>query len=112
LAIVDLFDGCERSYEILPSLLAAIQSFTYDTKYIIETSPSTKFGVEIFDCVTLIFGQCIAAWPYLRSVLTIDAGFLSGRYVGKLFMACGYDTVQQLLPLAFVVVAAEESMEN
>jgi hypothetical protein len=30
--------------------------------------------------------------------------------VGKLFMACGYDTEQQLLPLAFVVVADEENL--
>jgi hypothetical protein len=76
---------------MLPSLLAAIQCSTYGTKYIIETSPSTKFGVEIFDRVAWAFGPCITVWSYLRSVLTIDAGFLSGRYVGKLFMACGYD---------------------
>jgi MULE transposase domain len=97
---------------MLPSLLSAIQSFTYGTKYIIETSLLIKFGVEIFDHVAWAFGPCIAAWPYLRPVLTIDAGFLSGRYAGKLFMACGYDAEQQLLPLAFVVVADEESVAN
>jgi hypothetical protein len=51
-------------------------------------------------------------WPYLRSVLTIDAGFLSGRYAGKLFMACSYDAEQQLLPLAFVIVADKKSVTN
>jgi hypothetical protein len=76
---------------MFPSLLAAIQISTYDTKYIIKTAPSTKFGVKIFNRVAWAFGLCIAAWPYLRPVLTIDAGFLSGRYAGKLFMACGYD---------------------
>jgi hypothetical protein len=91
LAIGDLFDSWERSYEMLPSLLAVIQSFTYCTKYIIETLPSIKFIVEIFDRVVLIFGHCIAARPYLRPVLTIDAGFLSGRYAGKPFIICGYD---------------------
>jgi hypothetical protein len=30
-------------------LFAAIQSSTYSTKYIIETSPSIKFGIENFD---------------------------------------------------------------
>jgi MULE transposase domain len=60
----------------------------------------------------LAFGSCIAAWLYLRPVLTIDAGFLSGRYAGKLFMACGYDAEQQLLPLAFAVVTDEESVAN
>jgi hypothetical protein len=100
------------SYEMLPSLLAAIQNFTYDTKYIIEKVPSIKFGVEIFDRVAWAFGPCIAAWPYLRPILTIDAGFLSGRYAGKLFMACDYDAEQQLLPLTFAVVAGEESVAN
>jgi MULE transposase domain len=112
LAIANLFCSWERSYEILLSLLAAIQNFTYGTKYIIETTPSTKFGVEIFDRVAWTFGSCIAAWPYLRPVLTIDAGFLSGRYVDKLFMACSYDVEQQLLPLTFYVVACEESVVN
>jgi hypothetical protein len=100
------------SYEMLPSLLAAIQNFTYDTKYIIEKVPSIKFGVEIFDRVAWAFGPCIAAWPYLRPILTIDAGFLSGRYAGKLFMACDYDAEEQLLPLTFAIVAGEESVAN
>jgi hypothetical protein len=76
---------------MLPSLLAVIQNSTYGIKYIIETAPSTKFGVEIFDRVAWAFGPCITTRPYLRLVLTIDAGFLSGQYAGKLFMACGYD---------------------
>jgi hypothetical protein len=97
---------------MLPSLLAVIQSSTYDTKYSIETLTSIKFGVEIFDRVAWAFGLCIAAWPYLRSVLTFDVEFLSGRYAGKLFMAYGYDAEQQLLPLAFTVVAGEESVAN
>jgi MULE transposase domain len=97
---------------MLPSLLAAIQNFTYGTKYIIETAPSTKFDVEIFDRVAWAFGPCIAACPYLRPVLTIDAEFLSGRYVGKLFMICGYDAEQQLLTLTFAVVAGEECVAN
>jgi hypothetical protein len=31
---------------MLPSLLAAIQNSTYGAKYIIETAPSTKFGIK------------------------------------------------------------------
>jgi hypothetical protein len=46
---------------MLPSLLVAIQNFIYDTKYIIEKAPSTKFGVEIFNRVAWIFSLCIAA---------------------------------------------------
>jgi hypothetical protein len=39
LAIADIFGSWERLYE----------NFIYDTKYIIETAPSIKFGVEICD---------------------------------------------------------------
>jgi hypothetical protein len=46
---------------MLPSLLAVIQNSTYGTKYIIETVPPIKFGVEIFDRVAWAFGPCIAA---------------------------------------------------
>jgi MULE transposase domain len=97
---------------MLLSLLAAIQNFIYDIKYIIETAPSIKFGVKIFDRVAWAFGPCITTWPYLRPVLTIDAGFLLGRYTDKLFMACGYGAEQQLLSLVFAVEAGEENVTN
>jgi MULE transposase domain len=97
---------------MLSSLLAGIQNSTHGTKYIIETAPSIKFGVKIFYRVAWAFGLCIAAWSYLRPVLTIDAEFLSDQYTGKLFMVCGYDVEQQPLPLAFAVVAGEKSVAN
>jgi hypothetical protein len=78
-------------YKKSASLLAAIQNSAHGTKYIIETTPSIKFGVETFDPVVWAFGPYIVAWSYLHPVLTIDARFLSGRYAGKLFMACDYD---------------------
>jgi hypothetical protein len=77
----------KRSYEIFSSLLVVIQNFTNDTKYLMETTPSTKFGVEFFNHVTWVFGLCIAVWPYLWSVLTIDVIILSSQYDDKLFMA-------------------------
>jgi hypothetical protein len=46
---------------MLLSLLANIQNSIHDTKYIIEMTPSTKFGVEIFDRVAWKFGLCITA---------------------------------------------------
>jgi hypothetical protein len=46
-----------------------------------------------------------------KTVISIDAAHLSGRYAGKLFMACGYDAEQQLLPLAFCI-AEEETTQN
>jgi hypothetical protein len=51
LIIANIFSSWERLYEMLTSLLAAIQNSIYGMKYIIETAPSIKFSVEIFDRV-------------------------------------------------------------
>jgi hypothetical protein len=111
LAIADLFGSWEKSYEVLPSLLGAIKASNPGTQYLIEHEPSTKWGINIFNRVAWAFGPCIEAWPHLRPVISVDAGFLSGRYKGKLFMACAYDAEQQLLPLAFAI-CEKESIEN
>ena len=110
-AIADLFGSWEKSYELLPSLLSAIQNTTPGTKFLIEREPSDRFGVDIFNRAAWAFGPSIKAWPHLRPVITIDAGFLSGRYKGKLFAACGYDAEQHILPLAFAI-AEEEDLIN
>jgi hypothetical protein len=51
LTIVDLFDSWEISYEMLPSLLAAIQSSTYGTKIHHRDIALNKFDVENIDRV-------------------------------------------------------------
>ena len=61
-----------------------------------------------FRVVAWAFGPCIAAFQYLRPVISIDACFLSGRYEGRLLIACGYDAENQLLPLAFTIVQKED----
>jgi hypothetical protein len=52
-------------------------------------------------------GPCIKAFQYLRSVISIVAAFLSGRYKGRLLMGCGYDAENQLISLAFALVEKE-----
>ncbi|KAJ1693807.1 hypothetical protein LUZ63_010505 [Rhynchospora breviuscula] len=61
----------------------------------------------MFTAAAWAYGPCIAAVPYLRPVISIDASFLSGRYKGRLLAACGYDPEQRLLPLAFALVRTE-----
>jgi hypothetical protein len=36
-------------------------------------------NVKIFKSIDWAYGPCIAAFKHLRLVITIDAGFLSGR---------------------------------
>jgi hypothetical protein len=61
-------------------------------------------NVKMFKSIAWAYRPCIAAFKYLRFVITIDAGFLSGRYKGRLLMACGYDVENKLIPLAFEIV--------
>jgi len=110
-AIADLFGSWEKAYEMLPPLLSAIQASTLGTKFTIDSSISPQFGVHIFQRAAWAYGPCIAAWRHLRPVISIDAGHLSGRYKGKLYMACGYDAEQHVLPLAFAIMG-EETLEN
>jgi hypothetical protein len=48
----------------------------------------------------------------LTASLNYRCWILSGRYADKLFMACGYDVEQQLLPLAFAIIVGEENVTN
>jgi hypothetical protein len=61
----------------------------------------------MFKSIVWAYGPCIAAFKHLRPVITIDAGFLSGRYKGILLMACGYDAENKVIPLAFGIVNAD-----
>jgi hypothetical protein len=75
------------------------------------TCDTSDDNVKIFKSIAWVYRSCIAAFKYLRSVITIDTGFLSDRYNGRLLMVCGYDAENKLFPLAFEIVD-EENMDN
>jgi len=107
LAIAQMFGSWEDSYTILTPQLQAIARSTPGTKYGVVSEPMMKEGYRQFKAAAWAYGPCIAAVPHLRPVISIDACFLSGRYEGRLLMACGYDAENQLLPLAFALVEKE-----
>ncbi|TVU18456.1 hypothetical protein EJB05_34558, partial [Eragrostis curvula] len=109
LAIAQPFGSWEASYAILTPLLEAIKATNPGTKYLILSQPTTPQGHQAFKCTAWAFGQCIEAVPHLRPVISIDSCFLSGRYRGKLLIACGYDAENRLLPIAFAIVEKEDS---
>jgi MULE transposase domain len=92
---------------LIPHILGAIARTTPVTKYKISTCDTSDDNVKMFKSIVWAYEPCIAAFKHLRPVITIDAGFLSGRYKGRLLMACGYDTENKLIPLAFGIVDAE-----
>jgi hypothetical protein len=109
LAIARMFGSWEGSYSLLDPILQAIQRTNPGTKYYMVTKDIGVVGARQFKAVAWAFGPCIAAIPFLRPVISIDACFMSGRYEGRLLMACGYDAENQLLPLAFAIVEKENS---
>jgi MULE transposase domain len=92
---------------LLPQILGAIARTTPGIKFKLSTCDTSDDNVKIFKFIAWAYGPCIAAFKHLRSVITIDAGFLSGCYKGRLLMACGYDANNKLIPLAFGIVDAE-----
>ena len=55
------------------------------------------------------FGPCINAFKHCRPVLSVDGTFLTGKYRGTIMVAVGHDGGDQLLPLAFALVSAENN---
>ena len=111
LAIAQQFRSWEILYSLLRPLLMAICHNNPGSTHQFLTSPVRNKetgqimpGVAQFRAVAWAFGPCIAAFQYLRPVISIDACFLSGRYDGRLLIACGYDAENQLLPIAFAIV--------
>ncbi|BAT03054.1 Os07g0661150 [Oryza sativa Japonica Group] len=109
LAIVQLFGSWEESYALVTPLLEAMKASNPGTKYQLLSNPTSPEGHQSFKCLAWAFGPCIESVPYLRPVISVDASFLSGRYRGRLLIACGYDAENRLLPLAFAIVEKEDS---
>ncbi|XP_078167095.1 uncharacterized protein LOC144561871 [Carex rostrata] len=114
LAICRIFGSWKDSYGYLAPLLQAMASTNVGTVYERWHGPFfDKDGVLIegakqFKGIAWAFGPYIQAVPYIRPVISIDACFMSGRYEGRLLIACAYDAENQLLPLAFAIVRKED----
>jgi MULE transposase domain len=109
--VAHIFESWEGPYDILPRLFFVIQSTYPIMKYTILSKPSNRPEYHYFTYATWAWGPYIKAFQYLRPVISIDAAFLFGRYEGRLLMVCGYDTENQLIPLAFRLVK-KENHEN
>jgi hypothetical protein len=92
---------------LLPQILGTIARTTPGTKFKISTYDTSDNNVKMFKYIVWAYGPYIAAFKHLRPIITIDAGFLSGHYKGRLLMACGYDAENKVIPLAFGIVNVE-----
>ena len=109
LAIARMFGSWEGSYNLLKPMLESIIRANPGTKCHMLTKNIEEPGKRQFIGVCWAFGPCIDVIPYIRPVISIDACFMSGRYKGRLLIACGYDADNHLLPLAFAIVEKENA---
>jgi hypothetical protein len=53
------------------------------------------------------FPQRVAGFVHYRTIVSVDATFLTGKYKGTLMVAVGMTAENQLLPLAFALAEGE-----
>jgi MULE transposase domain len=108
--IAQLFGGWKQAYNLIVSLLGAMQNNNPSTKVEWFTIPTNNSNYRFFQGVCWAFGPAIRAFKHCRPVIGIDATFLSGRYKGELMTACDYDAEDQLVPLSFGLFDKETNL--
>ncbi|XP_051191012.1 uncharacterized protein [Lolium perenne] len=109
-----LYGDWEEAYNRLPRLLGAMAARNPGTYHVVEAIGSkTRIvngeSVRVFGRAFWAFGPSIRAFKHCRPVMAVDGTFLTGRFRGTLLVAIGHDAGDQLLPLAFALVTAENN---
>jgi hypothetical protein len=63
----------------------------------------------VLKCIFWCFPQCVVSFTYCRTIISVDATFLTGKYKVTLMVAVDMTTKNQLLPLAFALVEGENN---
>src|SRR5664279_1102503 len=71
--------------------------------------PNGTPGHFILDRIFWSFRQTIQAFHHCRPVISIDGTFLTGQYTGTLLIVVASDANNQLIPIAYALVEAENT---
>ncbi|KAK1401496.1 hypothetical protein POM88_001101 [Heracleum sosnowskyi] len=112
LALDEVHGSWEGSYEDLPHLMEALQSFNVGTKvdwFFKEDEIGERGSLEevTFKRVFWAFKPCVDGFHHCIPVIQIDGTHLYGPYPGVLLSATAVDGFSHILPLAFAIVEAE-----
>jgi MULE transposase domain len=91
------------------SLLHVIQRTNPGTLIEWLTAPINDSNERFFQAVCWAYGPAIEVFKHYKSVIEIDGTHLSGRYKGKILVACGFDAEDQLVPFAIALVDTENN---
>ena len=109
-----LYGDWEESYNRINFMLGGMAATNPGMRYVVEpfgtqTMMHKGKSVRMFGRAFWTFGPCINAFKHCRPVLSVDGTFLTGKYKGTIMVAVGHDGGDQLLPLAFAIVSAENN---
>ncbi|XP_057745239.1 uncharacterized protein LOC130963105 [Arachis stenosperma] len=101
-AIAQIYGDWEESYNKVPKLLQALQSYFSSTICDLRVKPLYNAHLFVRDC---------KAFKYCKPFVSVDRMHLYGRYSSVLLIAVAQDGNSNILPIAFAI-AEFESMES
>ncbi|XP_052109286.1 uncharacterized protein LOC127744095 [Arachis duranensis] len=113
-AIVQIYGDWEESFNKVPKLLQAMQSYFSGT--ICDLRGGSYYdrhllvrNCSIFDKVFWTFPSCVEAFKHCKPFVYVDDTHLYGRYGGVLLIAISQDGNSNILPIAFTIVESEST---
>ncbi|XP_052209194.1 uncharacterized protein LOC127812712 [Diospyros lotus] len=95
--------GAEESFQLIPSYLYMLKLNNLRTITEFESDSGNKFKYLFME-----IGACLAKFrSKMRPVITVDACFLKGKYIGSLFVATCKDGNNHVYPIAWGVGDSE-----
>ncbi|XP_057719212.1 uncharacterized protein LOC130933607 [Arachis stenosperma] len=113
-AIAQIYGDWEESYNKVPKLLQALQSYFPGTICDLSVKPFYDRHLLVRDCsmfdkVFWSFPSCVEAFQHCKPFVSVDGMHLYGRYDGVLLIAVAQDGNSNVLPIAFAIVESEST---
>ena len=105
--VAAIYGDFNESYAELPQFLAALKDADPTIVTELKCDHRGVPGTCTFNCAFWAFGSCIEGFKHCRSVISIDATHLYGKYKGKLLIAMATDANNEVYPLAFAIVESK-----
>ncbi|RYR54160.1 hypothetical protein Ahy_A06g029414 [Arachis hypogaea] len=107
-------DGKEKSYNKVPKLLEALQSYFLGTICDLRVKLYYEGHLMVrdycmFDKVFCVFPSCVEAFKHCKPFVSVDGTHLYGKYGGVLLIAVAQDENSNILPIAFAIVESEST---
>ena len=87
--------------------MLAIMKYNPRTIVELDHEPIVGPDASTFKRIFWAFKPTIDGFRHCRLVMSIDAIFLTGKYLARLFLAMGMDSSNHILPIAFAIVETE-----